>query len=67
MSKKNTSPLGTPLSPTYFPAQKRTDKEKTEQFYKDCVNAGLTLANWNTNNVGASAHAENIDNYIDNK
>ena len=54
MSKKNNNPLGTPLSPTYFPAQKRTDKEKTEQFYKDCVNAGLTLANWNTNNVGAT-------------
>lgn len=54
MAKKTDNPLGTPLSPTYFPAQKRTDKEKTEQFYKDCVNAGLTLANWNTNNVGAT-------------
>ena len=54
MAKKTDNPLGTPLSPTYFPAQKRTDKEKTEQYYKDCVNAGLTLANWNTNNVGAT-------------
>jgi len=56
MSKKkeNYNPLGTPLSPTYFPAQKKSDKEKTEEFFKSCVDSGLTLANWNTNNVGAT-------------
>ena len=38
-------------SQAYFPFQKRTDKEKTEKFFKDCIDSGVALVNWNITNL----------------
>lgn len=38
-------------SQTYFPFQKRTDKEKSEKFFKDCIDSGVALVNWNITNL----------------
>jgi hypothetical protein len=36
-------------NPGNFPYQKRPDKKKTEKFFKECVEAGIHLVNWNHN------------------
>lgn len=33
-------------TPQIFPSQKKTDAQKTEKFYKECVDAGVDLVNW---------------------
>lgn len=36
-------------APSRFPHQKRSDKEKTEKFFKECVDAGINIVNFNHN------------------
>lgn len=36
-------------SPGNFPYQKRPDTQKTDKFFKECVEAGINLVNWNHN------------------
>jgi hypothetical protein len=45
------SDFGVSLSPSFFPAQKKSEKEKNDKWYLECVNAGLNLTYWNTNNI----------------
>ena len=37
---------GISLTPNYFPYQKRSQSAKTKQFFKDCVQAGITISGW---------------------
>ena len=32
--------------PQSFPAQRKTDAQKSKKWLKDCVNAGVELVNW---------------------
>lgn len=34
------------LSPTAFPHQKRTKNQKTEKFFKECIDAGIGISGW---------------------
>jgi hypothetical protein len=34
------------LSPNFFPYQKRNAGQKNKKFFKDCIDAGITLTNW---------------------
>ena len=36
-------------SVNFFPAQMLTDKERTDDFYQQCIDAGLSIINWNLN------------------
>lgn len=36
-------------SVNFFPAQMLTDKERTDEFYQQCIDAGLSIVNWNLN------------------
>ena len=36
-------------APSHFPYQKRSDKEKTDKFFKECIEAGINIVNWNHN------------------
>lgn len=38
--------LTTAFSPTAFPHQKRSTKDKTEKYFKDCVDAGIGITGW---------------------
>ena len=61
------SSLGFSLAPSYFPYQRRTDAQKTEDFFKKCIDAGISLVNWNGgifDSVGTrSARRQKITNY----
>ena len=35
------------VNPTYFPSQKKTEKEKTEDWFKECVDVGVGISQWN--------------------
>lgn len=43
------------INPTYFPYQKRTEKEKNEEFFKECVNVGVGISQWNQNSYRTSS------------
>lgn len=43
--------------PTHFPPQKKTDSQKTKEYYKQCIESGIQMVWWNENsfnNVRAS-------------
>ena len=54
-------------SPTQFPYQKKPDKKKTKEFFKECVNSGINLVNFNHNLQSSktirSPRANKITNY----
>lgn len=35
------------VNPTYFPSQKKTEKEKNEKWFKECVDVGVGISQWN--------------------
>ena len=45
---KEQSPMGV-QSVNFFPAQMLTDKERTDDYYQQCIDAGLAIVNWNLN------------------
>ena len=45
---KESSAMGV-QSVNFFPAQMLTDKERTDDFYQQCIDAGLSIVNWNLN------------------
>ena len=42
------------LNPTYFPAQKKLEKEKNDKWFKECVDIGVGISQWGQNNVRSS-------------
>ena len=36
-------------APSHFPYQKRPDTKKTDKFFKECIEAGINIVNWNHN------------------
>lgn len=36
-------------TPNFFPMQMLSEKEKSDQYYMDCVDSGLAIVNWNLN------------------
>ena len=52
-------------SPSWFPYQKRLDKDKNEDFFKDCTDAGITILWWNqsTGTSIRTTRKEKIINY----
>jgi len=52
-------------SPSWFPYQKRLDREKNEDFFKDCTDAGITILWWNqsTGTSIRTTRKEKITNY----
>jgi len=51
------------LSPNYFPAQKKTLGQKTQKFFKDCVDAGDQLSGWRSNRTVRTKKAMMKSNY----
>ena len=49
--------LKTALSPSSFPYQKRSTRQKTEKFFKDCVDAGASISGWSKDNFGSSVRS----------
>jgi len=45
---KEQSPLGV-QSVNFFPAQMLSEKEKTDDYYQQCIDSGLAIVNWNLN------------------
>ena len=45
---KEQSPMGV-QSVNFFPAQMLTDKERNDDYYQQCIDAGLAIVNWNLN------------------
>ena len=52
-------------SPTWFPHQKRTDSERDEEYYKECIEAGLNILWYNQNQFSSirTTRREKIINY----
>jgi len=46
-------------SQTYFPFQKQTDAQKDETFYKKCIDAGVSMVNWNITNLQSNVTVRN--------
>lgn len=65
MSKSSFTPIG--LSPSSFPHQKRSSSSKGTDFFKDCINAGASLVQWNNSSFEAqsvrSFRRSKISNY----
>lgn len=48
----------------YFPTQKRSDKEKNTQWYKDCVDASERIATFNTSSMAIrETYSNKVANY----
>ena len=64
-SNNKINPIG--LSPSSFPHQKRTAGDKDEQFFKDCVEVGASLVQWNNSSFESqsvrSLRVNKIANY----
>lgn len=60
-----TSISGVSNTPTFFPAQKLTDKQKTPEYFRQCVEAGISLTWWNLNSAHGvrSTRKNKITNY----
>jgi hypothetical protein len=41
------------LSPSSFPYQKRSQKQKTKDFFKDCIKAGADISSWTADNMNS--------------
>lgn len=39
------------INPTYFPPQKKTEKEKDEKWFKECIDTGIGLAQWGQGSI----------------
>lgn len=55
-----------PESTVGFPHHKRSSSEKGEKYFKECIEAGLTMANWNNDIEGTGVRASKknkITNY----
>ena len=49
---------------TYFPAQKKTDAEKDEEFLKNCVDAGVSLVYWSWHTKTTNSRSPRKDKII---
>ena len=52
------------INPTYFPAQKKTDAEKNEKWFKECVDVGVGISQWNQNSLRSSSVRQSRKNKI---
>jgi len=55
------------INPTYFPAQKKLESEKTEKWFKECIDVGVGVCQWGQNSVRTanvrSSRKNKISNY----
>lgn len=43
------------INPSYFPAQKKLEAQKSETWFKECVDTGVGVCQWGQNNVRTSS------------
>lgn len=59
--------LGLGESPSHFPYQRRTDSQKTRKFFKECIESGINIVNWNHNFSSSktvrSPRSNKVNNY----
>ncbi len=55
--------LGYQSQISHFPRQKKTDSQKTKDWYKQCVNAGISLINYDIENGLRSSRRNRINNF----
>ena len=48
----------------FFPHQKRSESQKTNKYYKDCIDAGISLVNWHNDTLHTSSTRPTFKNKI---
>lgn len=48
----------------YFPYQKRSESQKSDKYYKDCIDAGISLINWHNDTLNRTSTRPTFKNKI---